>query len=124
MKPETARKLDRLIFLQRLKYGAMAAAVALGIAAFVLFVAYEEEVRVDKVVAMTKVHGTIVEARRQNGRNGTYRLTVRLDNGRSIKTVSLLKSGIPYVGEPVDLQETEHKSGRRNYAVTRLLGKP
>ena len=121
MKPETAKQLDRLILMQRLKVAAIASGIALAVLGFVLFIGYEEQARVDKVTATTNIHGTIVQAKRRNGRNGSYQLIVKLKNGRSIKTYSQLSAGIPYQGERVDLQEIVHKSGLKNYVVTHLL---
>ncbi len=121
MKPETRKRMDRLILLQRLKYGGIALAATLAVLSFMLFMGYEEEQRVDKVTATTNLRGTIVSARRGNGRNGIYRLVVKLENGKSVKTVSQLSAGIPWTGEQLEMKEYTHASGLKNYVVTRLI---
>jgi len=121
LKPEKKKQLDRLIFLQRLRYAAIAGGISLSILAFMLFIGYQEEKRIDKVIATSNVHGTIVQAKRGSGPNVSYKLIVKLEDGRSVKSVSIRSAGIPFKGEAVDLQEMTRKSGRKNYAVLRLI---
>jgi hypothetical protein len=121
MKPETTRQLNHLIFMQRLKIAAMATGGGLALLALVLFVGYETDANMDKVVKTSHMRGTILQAKRANGRNGNYKLIVKLSNGQSIRTYSLIAAGIPYSGELIDLNEIVHKSGLKNYVVTRLI---
>ncbi len=124
MKPETKKRMDHLIFMQRLKYGAMAGGIGLVVLSFMLFMGYEQQAQIDKVTATRMVHGTILEANLARSGNASYNLTVRLDDGRSVKMVSQRASGIPYKGEQLDMKEVAHKSGRKNYIVTQLIVKP
>jgi len=123
MRPETKKKLDHIIFMQRLRYAAIAGGIGLALLAFMLFMAYQEEAAVDKVTATAAVHGEIIDARRGHGRNSVYKLIVKLDDGRSVKAVSLLSAGAPVHGDRIDLNEMTHQSGRRNYSVIRIISK-
>ena len=120
MKPETAKRLDKLIFQQRLKMAGLALAIGLAILAFMLFMGYEEEAHVDKVTARSTLTGIITTALRTHGRRGGYKLRIDLNNGPSITTFSPLSTGLPYRGEQVVLQEVSHKSGRKTYIVKKL----
>jgi len=121
MKPETKKRLDRMIFMQRLKYGAIAGGIGVALLGFMMFMAYEEEAQVDKVVSNYSVHGTVVQAKIGLGRGSSYNLSVRLDDGRMVKTISQRSAGIPFKGEQVDLTELVRRSGNKNYVVKRLI---
>jgi len=121
MKPETKKRLDRMIFMQRLKYGAIAGGIAVALLGFMMFMAYEEDARVDKVVSNHSVHGTVVLAKIGLGRGNSYNLSVKLDDGRTVKTISPRSAGIPFKGEQVDLTELVRRSGNKNYVVKRLI---
>ncbi len=123
MKPETKKRLDHMIFMQRLKYGAMAGLAGVALLALMVFMAYEGEQRVDKVTARHHVQGIIEQVKRAQGRNNRYKLLVKLESGQRVKTTSLLSTGIPFKGERIDLTELQHKSGNKNYMVNRLISK-
>jgi len=121
MKPQAEKRLDQLIFRQRLKYAAMALSGAFAVLAFMLFVGYWEEKNVDRVIRSAPVHGIIEQARLKQGGSNIYQLRVRLEDGRFIKAYSLRSAGIPYRGERIDLVEMVHRSGLKDYRVTHLF---
>jgi len=121
MKAEARKKLDHLIFMQRLKMASIADNIGLAVLGFMLFIGYTEEQRIDKVTTSIAVHGTIMQADLQHGASNSYLLRVRLEDGRLIKTYSQRSAGIPYKGEQVVLTEMLHKSGLKNYKLTRLI---
>ncbi len=124
MKEEARKKLDHLIFMQRVKFAGMVASIGMTVLGLMLFIGYAGEQKIDKVTTTTAVHGTILQARIQSGGTNIYQLQVKLDDGRSIKTYSQRSAGIPYKGEQVDLTEMLHKSGLKNYKVTHLIRAP
>ena len=118
MKADVKKRLDRLILLQRLKYALVATGIIIAVSGFLLFVGYEQTVNIDKTVATTSIGGTVSQVRPGAGRKGGYRLKIRLDDGRSVAAVSFLP-GFAFKGERVLLDEIVHKSGRKNFIVTR-----
>ncbi len=118
MKADVKKRLDRLIFMQRLKYTLVATGVAIAVLGFLFFVGYEQTIRMDKVVATTNIDGTITQIKPGSGRKGGFRLKVSLDDGRSVGAVSFLP-GFPFKGERLTLNEIIHKSGKKDFIVTR-----
>ncbi len=98
MKPEARKKLDHLIFMQRVKVAAIGGGIGLSVLGVMLFIGYTEEQRIDKVTTSTQVHGTILQAQLQGGSSNSYQLSVKLDDGRFVKTYSQRSAGIPYKG--------------------------
>ncbi len=118
MKADVKKRLDRLIFMQRLKYTLVATGVIIAVLGVLLFVGYEQTIRIDKVVATTSIGGTVTQAKPGAGRKGGFRLKVSLDDGRSVGAVSFLP-GFPFKGERLSLNEIVHKSGKKDFIVTR-----
>lgn len=123
MKAETRKRLDRLILLQRLKVGAVATGILLAITGLFVFIGLEEEAHIDKVTASRPVRGVITRTERRPERKTSYNLTVRLEDGREVTTIMVLKAHIPFKGDRVELNEIEHASGRLQHVVTGLAGK-
>ncbi len=119
MNPDVKKRLDRLILMQRLKYGLAAIAIAIAVSSLLLFVGYEQTIHIDSVVATTAMSGTISQVKHGAGRKSGFKLTVKLDDGRSVEAVSFL-ARVPFKGERLSLSEITHKSGRKNFTVTRF----
>jgi hypothetical protein len=123
MKEDKKKRLDRLLLMQKLKYGAMGLGAAAILAGLMFFIGYETEKKVDPIVSRRTVSGAVMDARRGAGRRSGYRLIVRLDDGRSVKSFTPpYMSAIPYRGERVELYEEIHKSARKSWSFARLLG--
>ncbi len=116
---DVQKKIDQLLFRQRLKRLALVALGVLALGAVGVFVLYEETVSVDRVVQVREVEGTVVSARRVATRRGGFQLYVQLDEGKSVRAVSRLAQ-VPYAGERARLAEIRRKSGITNYVVRQL----
>ena len=121
MKAEHSRQLDRLIMQQRLRRIAIGIGIGVSILAFMLFMGYRQQTNVDPVIGTARRHGVILNVKRMVSGYAAYRLIVRLDDGRAIRTASMRSAGIPYVGEKLELTEMAHKSGRKTYRLLKLI---
>ena len=119
MTPETKKRMDHLLFMQRLKIGLIAAAVIASILGIMVFVGYEQTIHTDKVTSTAILDGTIIDAKRGVSRSAGFKLTVKLDDGKIVESVSMLPA-IPYKGERLTVRQIVHQSGRVNYQAIRL----
>ncbi|HHK73950.1 MAG TPA: hypothetical protein ENJ57_02155 [Rhizobiales bacterium] len=123
MKPEVKKRLDHLIFMQRLKIGLIALALAIGVASLLIFVGYEQTVNIDKVIARTPLRGEVLKVTRKGGRKGGYILQIRLKDGSSVQGFSRLPR-IPFVGDHMTLMRATHESGQKSYLATGFVNPP
>ncbi len=123
MNPDVKKRLDRLIFMQRLKIGLIALGIAIAVSALLIFVGYEQTINIDKVVSSTPVKGEIVSIIRGAGRKSGYILSVKLDDGRKVQAVSRLPRA-PIAGERLVLKEAMHESGQKSYMTTGFVNPP
>jgi len=119
MNPDVKKRLDRLILKQRLKYGFVAILIIIAVSSFLLFVGYEQTIHIDKVVATTTLGGSVTQVKRGAGRKSGFKVKVKLDDGRQVNAVSFL-ARVPFRGERLSVNEIAHKSGRKNFVVTRF----
>jgi hypothetical protein len=107
MRAETRRRLDQMLWRQRLKYAGIGAAVVLVLAAMFWFTDLDTKV-VDRNVA-----GTIEQVGPVNSKNASQGLAVdvKLDDGRHVQVIAL-RSREPHVGERVEVVEHRHGTGR------------
>lgn len=120
MTPEQARRLNRLIWADRLRRWGP---TAIGLAALLLGMAYlmgEKLARIDTVVEAEVLHGRITDAARMAGRRGGFLVHARLDDGRDVEAISQLAQP-PLEGEEAEIRAARHASGRVTYDVLRLL---
>jgi hypothetical protein len=120
MKPEQARRLQRLVWRERLMtWGPRVLAVLLAFIAYGVMQYREREKRVDPVVETHEVQGEIINATHLASRGGIYTLKVRLGDGRIVDTAT---NGflIPHKGEHAVLNEYKHASGRSTVTLTHL----
>jgi hypothetical protein len=122
MKEDRKKQLDHLLFMQRVRYAAIGLAAALALGGLMFFIGYETEKKVDPIISRRPVSGAVVDARRGAGRRSGYRLIVRLDDGRSVKSFTPpYMTAIPYRGERMELFEETRKSGRKSWSFKKLL---
>jgi len=115
-KSDTQRRLDGLLFRQRLRVILLAgAASAILITAFI-FIAYERTAAIDTVVETHELGGIVTGARRSYSRRGGYSVSIRLERGRDISAISRL-AAVPLNGKHVRVVESVHASGKKTYAV-------
>lgn len=119
MTPEKARKLQRLIWMQRLKLWGPLVAIVLAVFGGFVWATAEKAARVDPTVEIHMVGGEVMRASRVPGRGGGFRVHVRLEGGKEVDALSRLPRP-PYAGEPVKLRAAAHESGRVTYTVARL----
>lgn len=107
IREETRRKLDRLLFMQRLKWAAAAlAGVAVIVGFFVL-------VDLDAKVENHPVAGRVEHVGIASLKNATQAVTVdvELEDGRHARVIAS-KEHEPHVGDRVSIMEHKHATGR------------
>ncbi len=110
MREETRRKLERMLWLQRLRWAGLAAAVLAVLAVFFLLTDLDTHVENRRVSGVVEFVGAL---------NGTSSKTiaeglavdVRLEDGR-VAHVMALKTTDPHVGDHVQVTEHRHGTGR------------
>jgi hypothetical protein len=116
MREETRRRLERQLWISRLKQGAMALAGAAVLAGLIVL-AYSKN-RDDPLVAEQTVGGTVkfwTFTGRQSAQGNTLiSLTVHLDSGRDVQAGSSTHASATQ-GEHIDLNERRYQSGRLTY---------
>ncbi|MGH8337129.1 MAG: hypothetical protein ACRETL_10000 [Gammaproteobacteria bacterium] len=111
MRAETKQRLERAIFLQRLKWVGAAAASILVMAGVFAYISADASVQNVRVPATITSVGLIPGKNVQRG----LLVGVRLTDGR---LVNVLVNQItdPQVGQKVEITEHQHSTGRRNYS--------
>jgi hypothetical protein len=114
MRTETRQKLDRMLFMRKVKWGAAGAAV-LAFLAGGLYLS-----GLDAAVENRKVPGVVEKVGPYNGTNtlGTMdglAADVKLDDGRMVH-VLVLKTTHPQVGQRVEVTEHHHGTGRNTFS--------
>lgn len=113
MREETRKKLERVLWRQRLKQ------IGIGAAAFAVIGAYFVFEDLDARTEKVRVPGTVVAVGPLNTNstklveNGLS-VDVALDSGRRV-TVLVLKKTDPHVGDHVQITEHRHRTGRLTY---------
>lgn len=120
MTPEQARRLNRIVWLDRLRRLGPAVLGLLLLAGGFAFLTGERLSRVDRTLEAHTVGGEVVAAVRMAGRQGGFQVHARLDDGREIDAASRL-SQPPFPGERVEIRAASHSSGKVTYDVVRLL---
>jgi hypothetical protein len=107
MREETKRRLNRAIWLDRLKMiGTLASIAAALVFGFVL-------IDLDAYVENRRVTGTVEHIGALSSKNAASAVSVdvKLDDGRHV-TVIALKTTDPHVGDHVTVSEHRHRTGR------------
>ncbi|WP_072370884.1 hypothetical protein [Hyphomicrobium sp. NDB2Meth4] len=115
MREETRRKLERTLWIERLKKIAIGAAALVVIAAY--FVYEDYDARIDNV----RVPATVLAVGPLNIKNSQLveeglSVEVALDDGGRKVTVMAMKKTDPHVGDHVQITEHRHHTGRVTYS--------
>jgi len=104
---ETLRKLDRLLFMQRLKWAAAAIAAIAVVIGFFMLIGLDAEVEDHKVAGRVEHIGI------PSLKTATQAVTVdvTLEDGRHARVVAS-KEHEPHVGDRVRIVEHKHATGR------------
>lgn len=113
MRTETKSKLDRLLFMRKVKWASAGLGVAIMLGAGLYLSG------LDATVEDRRVSGTIEKIGSYNGTNSQgvqngLAVDVRLDDGREAH-VLVLKQTSPAIGQHVEVTEHHHGSGRTTY---------
>ncbi len=114
MRDDTRRRLERAIWLQRLKWGG----AALGLTAAVIGGFWVEgrdaTVEVRKVTGVVEYVGPLTGKYKTNTAANNVAVDVKLTDGR-LAHVTALKDAEPKVGDHVDIAEHIHGTGRHTF---------
>jgi hypothetical protein len=110
MREETRRRLDRAIWRDRLRWAGVGVAIVFALCAAFAYTTWDART-VDRRVA-----GTIFDVETLNSKNASQGLNVgvKLEDGRQIQVI-MLRSREPHVGDPVEVVEHTHGTGRLTF---------
>ncbi len=113
MRPEQARKLNRLIVLSRLRTAAKIAAIIVPIVALLLWLAWP-----DPTLRASQVEGVVTHWSREQAYTGIGRLVIwaTLTDGSKIRLTSRSVRS-PQVGDRIRLERWEKSSGAVIYRL-------
>src|SRR5262245_43654162 len=114
MREETRRKLNRALWVQRMKQIAIGIAAAVAIGAYFVYEDYDARIDNKRVPATI---GAIAPLNIKNTRMVEEGLSVEvaLNDGRRIN-VMVMKTSEPHVGDKVEITEHHHHTGRVTYS--------
>lgn len=114
MRTETKSKLDRMLFMRKVKFGAIGLGLAILIGVGLYLSGLDATVEDRRVAGVIEKVGAYNGTNNQGVQNGLA-VDVRLDDGREAH-VLVLKSTAPTVGERVEVTEHHHGSGRTTWS--------
>jgi hypothetical protein len=114
---DKARRLSRLVWLERLRFALPAAVAVLALVGFLVFATEWQIDHADRTVDV-KMHEATVLAVKRTAARGAAVVRVHLDDGRDVDAVSTLRL-TPQAGSHVVINEARHASGRLTYDVVR-----
>ena len=114
MREETRRRLERQLWMQRLKWvgGGLAVALVMGIGFW--FTGLDASVETRHVAGVVKSVGPLNGTSTQGVEEGLA-VDVTLDDGR-LAHVMVLKTSEPHVGDHVQIAEHIHGTGRTTFS--------
>jgi hypothetical protein len=115
MREETRRKLERALWIERLKKIGIGVLAAIAIGAY--FVYEDYDARIDNVRVPGKVTfvGPLNIKNTQMVEQGLS-VEVALDNGGRLVNVVAMKTTDPHVGDHIEITEHRHHTGRVTYS--------
>ncbi|MBX9863293.1 MAG: hypothetical protein K2Y42_11130 [Hyphomicrobium sp.] len=114
MRDETKRRLDRQLFLQKVKWAGAGLAVAACLAGGLWFSGLDASVKTQRVAGVVEAVGPLVGGSTRAIEDGLG-VDVRLQDGRRVH-VAVLKTTDPHVGDNVEVAEHVHGSGRVTFS--------
>lgn len=114
MRTETKSKLDRLLFIRKVKWASAGLGLAILIGAGLYLSGLDATVDERRVAGIIEKIGGYNGTNTQGVQNGLA-VDVKLDDGRHAH-VLVLKQSAPNVGERVEVTEHHHGSGRTTFS--------
>jgi hypothetical protein len=114
MRTETKSKLDRLLFMRKLKWTAAGIGLAILMAGGLYLSGLDATVEDRRIAGVIEGVGSYNGSNTQGVQNGLA-VDVKLDDGRHVH-VLVLKQTAPTVGSRVEVTEHHHGSGRTTFS--------
>ncbi len=118
MKEDKIRRLNRLLWQERLKTWLPRVLILIIVAGGAIYLTAQRTARIDRTVESHIVAGKAMCWAKMAGRRGGFTVHVKLDGGDEIDATSLLPLP-PVEGEHVEVRALSHVSGRVTYRVVR-----
>lgn len=115
MSDEVKKRLDRILWQDRLKKCGLAFAL-LGVFALLMGYRISHE---DSVMTHIRLAGVVSQAKPM-GQRKSYNLTIRLNDGRTVHAISSKGFALPK-GTQVEVDEAVFASGRNAYKLLRVI---
>lgn len=113
MRDETRRRLERQLWMHRLKWVGAGAAVVVAVVGGMLLTGLDASVETRHVPGVIETIGPLVGTTTKAIEEGLA-VDVRLDNGQVVH-VMVLKTTNPHVGDHVEVAQHIHGTGRVTY---------
>jgi hypothetical protein len=114
MRSETRSKLDRLLFMRKVKWTLAGIGLAILLAGGLYVAGLDATVEDRRIAGVIEKIGTYNGTNSQGVQNGLA-VDVKLDDGRAAH-VLVLRTNAPKVGERVEVTEHHHGSGRTSFS--------
>lgn len=114
MRTETKSKLDRLLFMRKVKWTAAGVGLAILIGGGLYLSGLDATVQERRLTGVIQKIGPYNGTNTQGVQNGLA-VDVKLDDGRDAH-VLVLKQTAPEIGQHVEVTEHHHGSGRNTYS--------
>jgi hypothetical protein len=115
MREETRRKLERALWLERLKKIGIGAVALVAIGAYFVYEDYDARIDNVRVPATVMAVGPLNIKNTQLVEEGLS-VEVALDNGGRRVSVMAMKKTDPHVGDHIEITEHRHHTGRVTYS--------
>jgi hypothetical protein len=115
MREETRRKLNRVLWRERLKKMAIGAVALVAIGAYFFYEDLDARIENVRVPGTVKAVGPLAIKNTQMVEKGLS-VEVALDDGGRLVTVMAMKTTDPHVGDHIEITEHRHHTGRVTYS--------
>ena len=116
---EKARRLNALVWRERVKRLVPVIAVVVGAIALLTFFLVRQVEHADRTLDVHVHQATVVHVKKSGNGRAAAIVEVRLDDGRDVEALSVLRLD-PAAGAHVIINEARHASGRMTYDIARL----
>jgi multidrug resistance efflux pump len=116
---EKARRLNALVWRERVKRWVPVTAVVVGAIALLTFFLVRQVEHADRTLDVRVHQATVVHVKKSGNGRAAAIVEVRLDDGRDVEALSVLRLD-PMAGAHVIINEARHASGRMTYDIARL----
>ena len=115
MRDDTRKRLERAIWLQRLKWAGVGLVLCLAVGAVFWLEGRDATVETHKVAGVVEFVGPLSGKFKANTAANNVAVDLKLDDGRLVH-VSALKESAPKVGDRVEIAEHIHGTGRITFS--------